>query len=390
MSHVMNTYARLPVAFSHGQGSRLTDTEGREYLDAVAGIAVNTLGHGHPKLVAAIADQAARLIHTSNLYGVTGQEQLADKLCALSGMSEVFFCNSGCEANEAAIKLARFYGHRKGIEQPTVVVMEKAFHGRTLATLSATGNRKVQIGFEPLVAGFVRVPYGDLAALKAVAEHNRNIVAVLFEVIQGEGGIHLADTAYYQGVREVCDAHGWLMMCDEVQCGMGRTGQWFGYQLAGVQPDVATLAKGLASGVPIGACMAGGKAAGLFGPGNHGSTFGGNPLACRAALTTLACMEEENLLANAERMGRLIRDGVAENLRGVQGLVEVRGHGLMIGIELDRPCGALVGKALESGLLINVTGDTVVRLLPALNFSEADARELVSRLSLLIRDFLTG
>lgn len=390
MSHVMNTYARLPVAFSHGQGSRLTDTEGREYLDAVAGIAVNTLGHGHPKLVAAIADQAARLIHTSNLYGVTGQEQLADKLCALSGMSEVFFCNSGCEANEAAIKLARFYGHRKGIEQPTVVVMEKAFHGRTLATLSATGNRKVQIGFEPLVAGFVRVPYGDLAALKAVAEHNRNIVAVLFEVIQGEGGIHLADTAYYQGVREVCDVHGWLMMCDEVQCGMGRTGQWFGYQLAGVQPDVATLAKGLASGVPIGACMAGGKAAGLFGPGNHGSTFGGNPLACRAALTTLACMEEENLLANAERMGRLIRDGVAENLRGVRGLVEVRGHGLMIGIELDRPCGALVGKALESGLLINVTGDTVVRLLPALNFSEADARELVSRLSLLIRDFLTG
>lgn len=390
MSHVMNTYARLPVAFSHGQGSRLTDTEGREYLDAVAGIAVNTLGHGHPKLVAAIADQAARLIHTSNLYGVTGQEQLADKLCALSGMSEVFFCNSGCEANEAAIKLARFYGHRKGIEQPTVVVMEKAFHGRTLATLSATGNRKVQIGFEPLVAGFVRVPYGDLAALKAVAEHNRNIVAVLFEVIQGEGGIHLADTAYYQGVREVCDVHGWLMMCDEVQCGMGRTGQWFGYQLAGVQPDVATLAKGLASGVPIGACMAGGKAAGLFGPGNHGSTFGGNPLACRAALTTLACMEEENLLANAERIGRLIRDGVAENLRGVRGLVEVRGHGLMIGIELDRPCGALVGKALESGLLINVTGDTVVRLLPALNFSEADARELVSRLSLLIRDFLTG
>jgi acetylornithine aminotransferase len=376
----MNTYARLPVAFSHGQGSRLTDTEGREYLDAVAGIAVNTLGHGHPKLAAAIADQAARLIHTSNLYGVTGQEELADRLCALSGMSEVFFCNSGCEANEAAIKLARFYGHRKGIEQPTVVVMEKAFHGRTLATLSATGNRKVQIGFEPLVTGFVRVPYGDLAALKAVAEHNRNIVAVLFEVIQGEGGIHLADTAYYRGVREVCDAHGWLMMCDEVQCGMGRTGQWFGYQLAGVQPDVATLAKGLASGVPIGACMAGSKAAGLFGPGNHGSTFGGNPLACRAALTTLACMEEENLLANAERIGRLIREGVAENLRGVQGLVEVRGHGLMIGIELDRPC----------GLLINVTGDTVVRLLPALNFSEADARELVSRLSLLIRDFLTG
>lgn len=390
MSHVMNTYARLPVAFSHGKGSRVTDTEGREYLDALSGIAVNTLGHAHPKLVAAIAEQAGRLIHTSNLYGVTGQDKLADKLCALSGMQEVFFCNSGCEANEAAIKLARFYGHKKGIELPTLIVMDKSFHGRTMATLSATGNYKVQVGFEPLVAGFVRVPYGDLDAIRAVAEHHRNIVGVMLEVIQGEGGIHLRDAAYYRGVREICDAHEWLMICDEVQCGMGRTGKWFGYQQVGVQPDVATLAKGLGSGVPIGACMAGGRAAGLFGPGNHGSTFGGNPLACTAALTTIACIEEEGLLANAERIGALIRQGFAEGLAGTSGVVDIRGHGLMIGVELDRPCGALVAQGLAAGLLINVTGDTVIRLLPPLNFSEADARELVARMLPLIKAFLAG
>jgi len=390
MSHVMNTYARLPVTFSHGKGSRITDTEGREYLDALSGIAVNTLGHAHPRLIAALAEQAGRLLHTSNLYGVAGQEALADKLCALSGMQEVFFANSGCEANEAAIKLARYFGHRKGIELPTVVVMEKAFHGRTMATLSATGNRKVQAGFEPLVAGFVRVPYGDLEAIRAVAEHNKNIVAVMFEIIQGEGGIHLCDATYYRGVRELCDARDWLMICDEVQCGMGRTGQWFGYQLAGVQPDVATLAKGLGSGVPIGACMTGGKAAGLFGPGNHGSTFGGNPLACTAGLTTLACIEDEGLLANADRVGKLIRQGFADGLAGVKGLVDIRGHGLMIGVELDRPCAALVGQALAAGLLINVTGDTVIRLLPPLNFSENEARELVDRMIPLIKTFLAG
>ncbi|MGE5470748.1 MAG: aspartate aminotransferase family protein [Bacteroidota bacterium] len=388
MSHVMNTYARLPVAFSHGQGSRITDTEGKEYLDALSGIAVSTLGHAHPKLVAAIAGQAGRLLHTSNLYRIREQEQLADKLAGLSGMQEVFFGNSGAEANEAAIKLARFYGHKQGIETPTVIVMEKSFHGRTMATLSATGNYKVQAGFEPLVSGFVRVPYGDIEAIKAVADHNHNIVAVMLEIIQGEGGIYLADPAYYRAVRDICDANAWLMICDEVQCGMGRTGKWFGYQQAGIQPDVATLAKGLGSGVPIGACLAGGKAAGLFGPGNHGSTFGGNPLACVAALTTIEVMEQDGLLANAATVGALIRKLFGEALAGVKGLVDIRGHGLMIGIELDRPCGELVGKALAAGLLINVTGERIIRLLPPLIFSESDARELVERTAPLIKEFL--
>lgn len=390
MSHVMNTYARLPVAFSHGRGSRITDTEGREYLDALSGIAVNTLGHAHPRLVSAIAEQAGRMLHTSNLYGMTGQEALADKLCERSGMQEVFFCNSGCEANEAAIKLARYYGHKKGIETPTIIVMEKAFHGRTMATLSATGNRKAQAGFEPLVAGFVRVPYNDLEAIKSVVEHNKNVVAVMLEIIQGEGGIHLASLDYQKALRQFCDQHELLMICDEVQCGMARTGKWFGYQHAGIQPDIATLAKGLGSGVPIGACMTAGRAAGLFGPGNHGSTFGGNPLACTAALTTIDVIENEGLMAHAECIGALIRQLFAEALAGAKGVVEIRGHGLMIGVELDRPCGVLVGKALEAGLLINVTGDTVVRLLPPLNFSEAEARELVERCVPLIREFLAG
>lgn len=390
MSHVMNTYARLPVTFSHGEGCRITDTDGKEYLDALSGIAVSTLGHAHPRLVAAIAAQAGRMLHTSNLYRIAEQEQLADKLCALSGMAEVFFGNSGAEANEAAIKLARFYGHKKNVELPTVIVMEKAFHGRTMATLSATGNRKAQAGFEPLVSGFVRVPYGDIEAIKAVAEHNKNIVAVMLEIIQGEGGIHLADPAYYRGIRELCDAHDWLMICDEVQCGMGRTGKWFGYQQAGIQPDIATLAKGLGSGMPIGACMAGGKAAGLFGPGNHGSTFGGNHLAAKAALTTIDVMEQDGLLANAAQIGALIRQLFGEALAGVKGVVEIRGHGLMIGLELDRPCGALVGKALEAGLLINVTAECVIRFLPPLIFSERDARELVERCSPLIKEFLAA
>jgi len=390
MSHVMNTYARLPVTFSHGEGCRITDTDGKEYLDALSGIAVSTLGHAHPRLVAAIAAQAGRMLHTSNLYRIAEQEQLADKLCALSGMAEVFFGNSGAEANEAAIKLARFYGHKKNVELPTVIVMEKAFHGRTMATLSATGNRKAQAGFEPLVSGFVRVPYGDIEAIKAVAEHNKNIVAVMLEIIQGEGGIHLADPAYYRGIRELCDAHDWLMICDEVQCGMGRTGKWFGYQQAGIQPDIATLAKGLGSGMPIGACMAGGKAAGLFGPGNHGSTFGGNPLAAKAALTTIDVMEQDGLLANAAQIGALIRQLFGEALAGVKGVVDIRGHGLMIGLELDRPCGALVGKALEAGLLINVTAECVIRFLPPLIFSERDARELVERCAPLIKEFLAA
>ena len=390
MSHVMNTYARLPVTFSHGQGCRITDTEGREYLDALSGIAVSTLGHAHPKLVAAISAQAGRMLHTSNLYRIREQEQLADRLCALSGMSEVFFSNSGAEANEAAIKLARFYGHTKQIELPTIIVMEKAFHGRTMATLSATGNRKAQAGFEPLVSGFVRVPYGDLEAIRSVAEQYHNVVAVMLEVIQGEGGIHLVDPAFYQGVRALCDARGLLMICDEVQCGMGRTGSWFGYQQVGIKPDIATLAKGLGSGVPIGACMAGGKAAGLFGPGNHGSTFGGNPLVSTAALTTIEVIEQEGLLANAARIGDLIRQLFAEALAGTHGVVDIRGHGLMIGIELDRPCGELVARGLAAGLLINVTADSVVRFLPPLIFSEADACELVARTAPLIKEFLAA
>ncbi len=390
MPHLMNTYARLPVAFSHGEGNRIYDTDGKCYLDALSGIAVNTLGHNHPKLVNAIASQAARVLHTSNLYRIPLQEELADRLAGLSRMEEVFFCNSGCEANEAAIKLARFFGHQKGVDAPVIIVMEKAFHGRTLATLSATGNRKAQAGFEPLVSGFVRVPYNDLDAIRAAAELNPNVVAVLLEMVQGEGGIHVADPEFQRSLRSLCDEKDWLLMYDEVQCGMGRTGTWFGFQHAGILPDVATLAKGLGSGVPIGACMTAGKAAGLFKPGNHGSTFGGNPLACAAALTTIACIEEEKLRENAVAQGEAIRCGLSEALAGVSGLVEIRGKGLMLGIELDRPCGELVAKGLEAGLLINVTAEKVVRLLPALTFSAADTQELVQRLAALIKEFLTA
>lgn len=386
----MNTYARLPVAFSHGDGSWITDTEGKRYLDALSGIAVSTLGHNHPVLVAAIAAQAGRVLHTSNLYRIPQQEQLADKLAALAGMEEVFFCNSGCEANEAAIKLARFYGHQQGVDNPAIIVMEKAFHGRTMATLSATGNRKAQAGFEPLVSGFVRVPYNDLAAIRAVAEHNKNVVAVMLEIVQGEGGIHIADVDFQRSLRQLCDDKGWLMLCDEVQCGMGRTGTWFGFQHAGIIPDVATLAKGLGSGVPIGACITAGKAAGLFKPGNHGSTFGGNQLATTAALTTIEVIEKDGLMASAEKVGLLIRQGMAQALAGVPGVVDIRGRGLMIGIELDRPCAALVTQGLDAGLLINVTADKVVRLLPPLTLSVDEGSELVVRLSALIRDFLAA
>lgn len=390
MSHVMNTYARLPVAFTHGQGCRITDTEGQVYLDALSGIAVSTLGHNHPRLVAAIAEQAGKVLHTSNLYRIPQQEMLADKLAALSGMQEVFFSNSGTEANEAAIKLARFYGHQKGIDVPTIIVMEQAFHGRTLASLTATGNKKAQAGFAPLVEGFVRVPYDNIDAIRQVAAENKNIVAVMLEIVQGEGGIHISSSEYQQQVRQLCDTNGWLMICDEVQCGMGRTGKWFGFQHTGVQPDIVTLAKGLGSGVPIGACLTAGKAAGLFGPGNHGSTFGGNSLACTAALTTIEVMESDNLLAHAEQLGERIRTGMADALQGVAGLVEVRGKGLMIGIELDRPCAELVKLGLAAGLLINVTADKVVRLLPALVMTNDEADELVARLAVLIRDFLAA
>ncbi len=386
MSHLMNTYARLPVAFSHGEGSWITDSEGKLYLDAMSGIAVSTLGHNHPRLVAAIAAQAGRLLHSSNLYRIPQQEQLADKLAALSGMDEVFFCNSGCEANEAAIKLARFYGHQQGIDNPTIIVMENAFHGRTMATLSATGNRKTQAGFEPLVAGFVRVPYNDLQAIRAITEHS--VVAVMLEIVQGEGGIHFTDATYQRELRKLCDERGWLLLCDEVQCGMGRTGAWFGFQHSGILPDVVTMAKGLGGGVPIGACLTAGKAAGLFKPGNHGSTFGGNQLATTAALTTIEVVEKDQLIANAEAVGQLIRDGLGKVLANAKGVVDIRGQGLMIGIELDRPCGELVTRALAAGLLINVTADKVVRLLPPLNFSVDEGNELVARLGALILDFL--
>ncbi len=390
MSHLMNTYARLPVAFSHGNGSWITDTKGKVYLDALSGIAVSTLGHNHPELVAAIAAQAGRLLHTSNLYRMPQQELLADKLSALAGMDEVFFCNSGCEANEAAIKLARFFGHQQGIDSPAIIVMEKAFHGRTMATLSATGNRKTQAGFEPLVSGFVRVTYNDLEAVRAIAEHNKNVVAVMIEIVQGEGGINIANVEFQRGLRQICDENGWLLICDEVQCGMGRTGTWFGFQHAGIRPDVVTLAKGLGGGVPVGACLTSGKAAGLFKPGNHGSTFGGNQLATTAALTTIEVIEKDQLIANAEAVGRAIREDLALALSGTSGIVEIRGQGLMIGIELDRPCGELVTRGLDAGLLINVTADKVVRLLPPLTFSAEEGRELVARLSVLIRDFLAA
>jgi len=388
MSHVMNTYARLPIAFSHGQGAWLWDTEGRRYLDALSGIAVNTLGHAHPRFTAALSEQIGKLIHCSNIYQVREQELLADKLCGLSNMQEAFFCNSGCEANEAAIKLARMYGHKREIESPAIIVMEKAFHGRTLATLSATGNRKVQAGFEPLVSGFVRVPYNDLEAIRQVAQHNSNVVAVLVEPIQGEGGVRTLDVVYLQQLRNICDEHNWLLMLDEVQCGMGRTGKWFAFQHSGILPDVMTLAKGLGSGVPIGACLAAGKAAGTFQPGNHGSTFGGNPLACTAGLATLNIMGQDKLLAHAENLGNFIRQGLAAALQGINGVKEIRGQGLMLGIELDRPCGDLVKQALAQGLLTNVTADNVIRLLPALTMSQGEAQQLLDILCPLIKEFL--
>jgi len=388
MSSLMNTYNRQPVAFVEGKGCYLTDTEGKVYLDALAGIAVNTLGHAHPALVGALNRQAEKLLHVSNVYRIPEQEALADKLAEISGLSEVFLCNSGCEANEAAIKLARFYGHKKGIELPSIIVMEYAFHGRTLATLSATGNSKVQAGFEPLVPGFIRVPYGNIDAVQKAA--SPEVVAVMLEVIQGEGGINLVSDEYLRALRVLCDEKGWLLIVDEVQCGMGRTGTWFGYQHADVLPDVVTLAKGLGSGVPVGACLAGGRAAGLFAPGNHGSTFGGNPLASVAALTTIETIARDGLRENALKMSDLLRHDLEKGLRGIVGVREIRGRGLMLGIELDRPCSALVAEALAAGLLINVTHDTVIRLLPPLIFSEKEVEELVGKLVPLIRNFLKG
>jgi acetylornithine aminotransferase len=388
--HLMNTYMRQPVTFTKGEGVWLWDDKGEKYLDALAGVAVNGLGHAHPKLVKAISEQAARLIHVSNIYQVAEQSALADKVCEISGMDKVFFCNSGCEANEAAIKLARLYGHNKGIENPEIIVMEQSFHGRTLATLSATGNYKVQAGFEPLVGGFIRVPYDDVEAIKHVAEHHPNIVAILVEPVQGEGGINIPKEAstYLETLRQIADAHDWLLMLDEVQTGIGRTGTWFAFQHTNIKPDVMTLAKGLGSGVPIGACVASGKAADVFTYGKHGSTFGGNPLATAAGLATLNIIEEEGIRENAEKIGNLIREGFAAEFKNTAGVVTVRNAGLMIGIELDRPCGDLVKMALADKVLINVTADKVVRLLPPLVMNEAEAKELVSRLSVLIKAFL--
>lgn len=385
----MNTYARLPVAFTHGAGAWLWDSKGKRYLDAMSGVAVNSLGHAHPQFIAALNAQLGKLIHASNLYQIPEQEQLADQLCALSSMQEVFLCNSGCEANEAAIKLARLYGHNNGIEMPAIIVMEKAFHGRTLATLSATGNRKVQAGFEPLVSGFVRVPYDDIEAIKQVAAHNPNVVAVLVEPIQGEGGIRTLDKHYLAQLRTICDQYNWLLMLDEVQTGIGRTGKWFAHQHTEILPDVMTLAKGLGSGVPIGACLAAGKATGTFKPGNHGSTFGGNPLACVAALNTLNIIEHDHLMQNALTIGNFLQQGLRARLGNMPGVVEIRGAGLMIGIELNKPCTELVKLALAQGLLINVTDNNIVRLLPALIFSRTEAQQLIDILCPLISEFLS-
>jgi len=387
---LMSTYKRLPVTFVRGEGALLWDTGGKEYLDALSGIAVCNLGHAHPAVTRALCEQAGALIHTSNLYGISGQEALGEALTDLAGMDTVFFGNSGAEANEAAIKLARLYGSRKGIKSPSIVVMENSFHGRTLATLSATGNRKVQAGFEPLVQGFVRAPFGDLDALQAVAEHQPDVVAVMVEPIQGEGGINIPPADYLPGVRELCDRMGWLMILDEIQTGMGRTGRPFAYQHFDIRPDVMTVAKALGNGVPIGACLAHGDAANLFAPGHHGSTFGGNPLACAAALTVCQTIKEGRLWDAAESVGRRIQEGLRSALAGAEGLVEIRGQGLMIGIQLDRPCAELVPAALQQGLLINVTADTVVRLLPPLITTEKQADLLVSTLSSLLRDFLAG
>jgi len=383
---VMPTYAPQPVAFERGEGAWLYDTDGRRYLDCLSGIAVNTLGHNHPRLVAAITDQASKIIHTSNLFEIPLRRQLAQRLVDLSGMTNVFFCNSGLEANEAAIKIARLYGHNRGIDLPEIVVYEKAFHGRSLATLSATGNVKVQKGFEPLVTGFVRVPLNDIGSLEEIAANRPNVCAVFLEAIQGEGGIQPARIEYLKQVRALCDRKGWLMMVDEVQCGTGRTGRWFAHQYAGIVPDVMPLAKGLASGIPVGAVVAHGEAAHTFKAGNHGTTFGGNPLAMRAGLTTIDVMEEDRLLDNATAMGNLIMDGIRREMAGDRGLIEVRGNGLMIGIELDRPCGDIVGKALKAGLVLNVTADSVVRLLPPLIFNREQAELTVASLAPILRE----
>ena len=386
--HVMNTYGRLPLALSHGQGCRVWDVNGKAYLDALGGIAVNTLGHNHPKLVPALQEQISRLIHTSNYYHIPLQEALAAKLVELSGMTNVFFCSTGLEANEAALKLARKFGHDKGIERPEIVVYDKAFHGRSIATLSATGNAKVQAGFGPLVEGFIRVPLNNMDALKKATAGNPNVVAVFLEAIQGEGGVNPVDVDYLRDLRKLCDEQDWLLMIDEVQCGMGRTGKWFAHQWAGILPDVMPLAKGLGSGVPIGAVVAGPKAAKIFAPGNHGSTFGGNPLAMRAGVETIRIMEEEGLLGNAVKVGDHLKAALQRELGSLTGLKEIRGRGLMLGVELTIPCSELVGRAAEKGLLISVTAESVIRMVPSLIMTTVEADEVVSILVPLVKQLI--
>jgi acetylornithine aminotransferase len=391
--HLMATYNRLSISFARGEGAWLWSSDGTRYLDALAGIAVCGLGHAHPAVRDALCEQAAQLIHVSNLYQIPAQEALGDRLCAVAGMDRVFFANSGAEANEAAIKLARLSASRRGVQRPEILVMENSFHGRTLATLTATGNRKAQAGFEPLVSGFVRVPYDDLTAVDTAARNRSNIVAVLVESIQGEGGVVVPRTGYLAGLRELCDRHGWLLMLDEVQSGMGRTGKLFAFQHEGIRPDVMTLAKGLGNGVPIGACLARGEAADVLGAGTHGSTFGGNPLSCRAAAAVLDALLErdeqgQDLPARAGSLGERIRAGLRARLTDNPGVVSVRGRGLMIGIELDRPCAELVTAALTEGMLINVTAQRVVRLLPPLIIDEQQADEIIDTVARIVIDFL--
>jgi acetylornithine aminotransferase len=382
--YLMNTYARLPVRFERGEGVWLWDTEGNRYLDALAGVAVCNLGHAHPAIRDALCDQAGTLVHTSNIYQIDTQERLGEMLCQQAGMDKVFFSNSGAEANEAAIKIARLYGHKQQIKNPHIIVMENSFHGRTMATLSATGNRKVQAGFEPLVSGFARAPYNDLEAIRHIAENNQEIVAILVEPVQGEGGVRTPDAGYLRGLRDICDEHGWLLMLDEIQTGMARTGKLFAHQHDGITPDVMTLAKGLGNGFPVGACLARGEAAETLAPGTHGSTFGGNPLACRVGLTVLETMLAEDIAAKAENMGEYLLEQFAEKLSGIEGVRDIRGRGLMVGIELDRDCPELVAQALEQKLLINVTAGNTIRLLPPLTLEQKEADQIVSIVSDLV------
>jgi len=387
-NYQMPVFAPLPVAFERGEGAWLWDTKGKKYLDALAGVAVCGLGHAHPEIAKVIADQAGKLLHTSNWYEIPLQAELAERLCKKTGMDNAFFCNSGAEANEAAIKLARLYGHQKKINNPTIIVTEGSFHGRTMATLSATGNRKIQAGFEPLVSGFSRVPYNDLSAVRTVADNNKDVVAVLVEPITGEGGIQIPDAGYLKGLREICDQNGWLLMLDEIQTGMCRTGKWFAFEHNGIKPDVLTLAKGLGNGVPIGACLARGNAAQVFKPGNHGSTFAGNPLMCRVALTVIDLLEQGNYAKRAAELGARLVNGFTRALSGVNGVTAIRGRGLMLAVELDRPCKEILNLALERGLLVNVTADNVVRLLPPLIITDAEADQIVTGVSECVRVFL--